>query len=310
MSVTAVNPYENTEGGVDSEGVRTYSNDYHVYTDDKDDGSVTARMGQAIALGLPAYGDYWTWYNDYDLDAICKTRRATLLDVESTRKIWMVTCGFTTKLQKRDPANEQGDPVNEPWKISGSFANGTRTVDRDKDGKVLTNSAEEPLLEEIPTGHDTLILEGNTATIDLAVRAAAKLKTNSDPMWGLDARQWLLMQWTYEVLYKANTPYIRNRLEFHAANDDGDNDKWDLVFVDHGTRTIVDATETDPKLRYKPASAQDIQLLGGVYLDGSGGALDLVANPDGHKITKEVIREYNFLANLGFLPNPLPGPFV
>lgn len=310
MSVTAVHPFQNSDGGVDAEGVRTYTNEYYVYTNDKNDGSVAARGNQAIALGLPAYGDYWVWYNDDDFQAICKTRRATLVDVEKTRKQWMVTCGFTTKLQRRDPSTEQGDPDAEPWKISGSYAVGTKTVDRDMDGKAITNSAEEPVFTEIPSGYDTIILEGNTSSIDLGVRAAAKLKTNETPMWGLEERQLLLMQWSYNIGYRANTPYVSHRLEFHVAEDEFENDKWDFLFIDKGTRTIIDATETDPKLRYKPVSAQDIQLLGGVYLDGSGGVYDISAFPLGYPIVKHVIREYDFLTNLPFLQDPLPGPFA
>jgi len=305
MSVTDVRPYANSQGGVDAEGNRTYTNLYDVYTDDKDDGSITARF----ATGIPAHGDRWEWYNDFDDYALCVTRNAELSDIEATRKKWRVTCTFTTALQKRNPAAEQQEPTAEPWKISGSYAVGTRVVNRNKDGEVNCNSVQEPVFDEIPSGNDTLILEGNTATIDLAARKAALLHTNKNPLWGLGEREWLLMQWSYDIGYRGPTPYVHNRLEFHAAKDDGTNSKWNHVYVDHGTRIIVDFFESDPNLRYKPATARDVQLLGGVYLDGNGSPIDLTANPNGYEWTDENIPEFDF-ATLGFLPDPLPGPFV
>ena len=312
MSVTSVRAFANTHGGVDEEGVRTYTNLYHVYTDDKNDGSVTARMGQAIALGLPAYGDYFVWANDVDVDAICKTRQADLTSVDDDKpyyRKWTVTIGYTTKLQKRDPSQEQGQPHLEPWKVSGSYAVGTRTVDRDKEGKINKNSVEEPVYDEIPSGNDTLILEGNTQYIDLAARKAAVLHTNSSPLWGLGEREWLLVQWAYDVAYKNLTPYVRHRMEFHAATDDGINKKWDHVYKDFGTRLLVDATQTDINKKYKPVSSRDVQLLGGVYLNGFGQPNNFAAAPKGFQIRDENIPEFDF-ASLGFLPDPLPGPFI
>lgn len=302
MSVIDVRPFANSQGGVDAEGNRTYTNLYDVYTDDKNDGSITARF----AAGIPAHGDRWVWYNDFDDYALCVTRNAELIDVDATRKKWRVTCTFSTALQKRDPASPQTTPENEPWKISGSFAIGTKAVSRDREGKAVTNSAEEEIISEIPDAYDTLILEGNTATIDLAARASVKLKCNKDPMWGLDARHWLLMQWSYDIGYRGPSPYVHNRLEWHASGPDG----WNLVAIDKGTRTIIDVAQTDPKLRYKPASAQDVQLLGGIYLDGSGQPYDIKANPLGFELKFELIDEIDFLAAMPFLPDPLPGPFV
>jgi len=301
MSVTSVKPFENTHGGVDAEGVRTYTNVYHVYTDDKDDGSNTARF----AAGVPAYGDTWIWFNDFDQYAVCKTRTAQLADVEGTRRKWIVTCGFTTALQRRDPTADQAAPDAEPWKISGSYNIGTQATSRDREKKAITNSAEEELVAEIPSGFDTLILEGITSTIDLAVRANAMLKCNSTPMWGLGTRRFMMMQWAYDIGYRAVTPYVRHRIEWHIKYD-----KWDLEVIDKGTRTIKDAGATDPELRYQQATAEDLQIVGGIYLDGSGKALDIKANPLGFPLRFEVIDEYDFLGNMGFLPNPLPGPFV
>jgi len=115
-----------------------------------------------------------------------------------------------------------------------------------------------------------------------------------------------LMQWTFDVGWKNNVPYAKNRLEFWIA-DPGY--LWNLNYIDHGTRTIVDPAVLDPRKRYRNATAEDMQLRNGIFLDGAGGRLDLVANPNGFLKIFENIEEYDFLANLTFLPNPLPGPF-
>lgn len=309
MTVVAVRPIKNTRGGVDAEGNQTYENVYEVDTDDKNDGSDTARLSPAaFALGLPAYNDEWRWFNDYNPYAICKTREAVLRDENETRKLWVVTCGYTSKDQKRDSSGGggTGEPVYEPWKISGSYANGTKATNRDKDDKLVTNSADEPKLTEVPHGYDTLILEGNSDVIDLAQRALAQNRCNSTSIWGLPQRSVLLSQWAYDIAYKATTPYVHHRFEFWIKPD---GELWNLELADTGTRYIVDAAETDPNTRYKSFTARDEKLQEECWLDGAGSPLDMVASPNGFFITRKLIKEFNF-TNITYLPDPLPGPFI
>ena len=315
MTITAVNFWANTQGGVDAEGTHSYTNVYEVLTDDKDDCADTVRGPEAVAMGLPDYNEPWAAGDDSNPHALAKTRHAELRDVSETRRLWRVTIGYTTKGQTRNPSsggggsgNREGvqDPINEQWKVRGSYASTQKTTSLDEDGARIANSAEEEKLVSIPSGHDTLVISGNTSTIDLLVRAAAVLKCNSTDMWGLAARQVFLAQWAWEILHRGNTEYVAHRLEFWIADP---LELWDFEYLDYGTRTIIDASSRDPEFRYKRASAQDMAL-GGIHLDGAGGKLDMVANPDGFTITVQVIKAYDFLTNMTFLPDPIPGPFV
>ena len=323
MSVTSVKPFANTQGGVDQEGTQTYTNVYHVYTNDKDDAADTVRDSAAVALGLPDYNDSWAWGNDANPYALAKSRQANLVSSnESTpyyRK-WEVTVGYTTAGQLRDSSGgggsgsgaEEGvqDPVDEQWQISGSYVQTTERTSVDKDGKRMTNSSEEEKHTDRPSGYDTLMMSGNTNTINLAVRSNAVMKCNEAGMWGLAARQVYLNQWVYKIHYRGTTAYVSHQLEWWIARPYDPVTKtglWNFTYVDEGTREKI-SDDPDPKLRYKPILVRDMPTT--LPLDGLGAILDLAANPEGIRITKKVIYEYDFLTNMTFLPDPIPGPFV
>jgi len=328
MSVTEVRPFANTHGGVDAEGTHTYTNVYIVLTDDKDDGADTARGAGAVALGLPDYNDSWAWGNDSNSNALAKTRSADIASLDETSpyyRKWKVTIGYTTAGQSRDPAggggsgsgSEEGiqDPLLEPWKLSGSYIQTTRRTSVDKNGANVTNSADEPILFDVPSGYDSLIMNGNTATISLTTRAANVTKSNSTAMWGLAVRQVYLNQWSWDIAYRGTTPYFVNRLEWWIARpisgtptNDG---LWNEWVVDWGTQT-KDAVIFPAAQTYTPITDKDLKL-GGAHLDLLGQRLDmsLPANAGGRILpTITMIKEADFLGTMNFLTNPLQGPFV
>lgn len=318
MSVTSVKPFANLDGGVNEEGVQTYTNVYHVWTNDKNDGSDTARGSAAVSAGLPDYNASWAWGNDSNAFALAKSRRARLVETDPGQpyyKKWEVTIGYTTAGQRRDSSGGGGtgtgaqegvqNPWAEQWQISGSFVQTTEATSRDKDGKLLKNSAEERLITERPSGYDTLIVSGNTQTISLPTRAAATFKVNKNPIWGLQARQVYLAQWNYDILYRGTTGYVGHRLEFWIERA---GKFWNFDRIDMGTRELVDNTSNDPSVRYRPIMVRDLPAE--VPLDGAGLVLDLILNPNGVTMTDKVIDEYDFLTNLTFLTATLPGPFA
>ena len=329
MSVSSVKPFANTQGGVDAEGTTTYTNVYHVYTDDKDDAANTARGSAAVALGLPDYNDSWAWGNDSNAYALAKTRNAVLSEISDNTpyyRKWTVTIGYTTAGQSRDPAggggsgsgSEEGvqDPLQEPWKLSGSYIQTTRRTSVDKNGANVTNSADEPILFDVPSGYDSLIMTGNTATLSLTTRARSVTKCNSTAMWGLAIRQVYLNQWSWDIAYRGTTPYIVNRLEWWIARpisgfpttNDG---LWNEWVIDWGTQT-KDAVIFPAPQTYTPITGKDVKL-GGAHLDLLGQRLDmsLPANAGGRLLpTITMIKEADFLGTISFLTNPLIGPFV
>lgn len=318
MSVSSVKPFANTQGGVDAEGTHTYTNVYHVYTNDKDDGSDTARGSAAVALGLPDYNDSWAWGNDSNAYALAKTRQAELAEVSTSTpyyKKWNVTIGYTTAGQSRDSSGGGGsgsgsqegvqDPVDEQWKISGSYTQTTESTSINWIGERIQNSAEETIIADRPSGYDTLVLSGNTSTISLPTRSDAVMKCNSTAMWGLLARQVYLSQWTYDILYRGTTAYVAHRLEFWIA----DSEKlWDFNYMDVGTRELIDATTADHEKRYKQILVNDLPT--SLALDLNGRILDMIAFPEGKQLRVRIIDQYDFITNLAFLTDPLPGPFV
>lgn len=322
MSVTAVRPFANLSGGVNSEGNHEYVNVYHVYTDDIDDAADTARGSSAVSAGLPDYKASWSWGNDSNAFALAQSRMAELVETDEAQpyyKKWRVTINYTTAGDPRDSSGGGGsgsgsregiqDPTDEQWRISGSYVQTTERTSVDRHGERITNSAEEEVLADVPSGYDTLILSGNTSTIDLVVRAAAIGKCSEKPMWGLEKRQVFLSQWAYEVKYKASTAYVAHRLEWWIAppkDPDTEEGLWNFVYLDQGTREKVSDLE-DPKLRYKPILVRDVPA--SLPLDLNGRILNLDTFPEGKLIAKEVIDEYDFLAKMTFLPNPIPGPF-
>ena len=325
MSVTAVRAFANTQGGCDAEGTHTYTNVYHVYTNDKDDGSDTARGSAAVSAGLPDYNATWAWGNDSNAYALAKTRQAELAEVSTSTpyyKKWNVTIGYTTAGQSRDSSGGGGsgsgssegvqDSVDEQWKISGSYVQTTESTSLDKDGKRIQNTAEQAYPVDVPSGYDSIVTSGNTNTISLLTRSSAVAKCNSTAMWGLAIRQVYLAQWSYDILYRGTTAYVAHRLEWWIAKPYDIATKrglWNFTFNNVGTRFLVDPASTDPDTRYQVVTARDSPI-GVVMLDLTGRKLDPVAFPNGINLAKEVIEEYDFIANLTFLTDPLPGPFA
>ncbi len=300
---------EDTWCTVDADYHFTYTTVYKCQMTSAQDGPNTV-ASHAI---IPRYGDSYEVGNDSNSDAFAVGAEVKRIPNDGTRLHWTVTVTHSTKQQNtRNTTTQFTNPLAEPVKISGSFQRGTRIVDRERDGKILMNSSEEPFKLEVPYGHDTLVLEINTATIALLQRAKAMFKTNKLTIWGLPAYALLLTQWNYDILWYGRNPYAKNRLEFEISYDvDKDNNfiGWDRSILDEGFRILFDRSKKDPNDRYVVPMPNDAPLAHPILLDGNGSWLDIAANPDGKWLTKKPIRDYDFHL-LTFLPDPLPGPFA
>ncbi len=300
MSIVSVDPIS-SELSIDANWHRTYTSVYQVITDDVNDGPITV----VNASGIPNYGASYQWGNDSDSWAFCQAAHPRLVNVKDTSRQWYVTITHSTIARTQQDFNRES-PLD--WRpiISGSFAKFTKAATQDKDGNPITNSVEEPFVPalEMDDSRDSLVIQVNTPSINLALRAQARNKVNSSTIWGLPSRAVKLNQWAWGVRYYGLTPYIENQFEFEINYE-----LWNHKQLDAGFRKLVDAGAADLAEKYRTIMDDiDTPRHQPTPLDGNGDILDLTATPAGVYLDFEIYDEFNFLALP--VPNPLPGPFV
>lgn len=296
MSVSSVTQVS-VVASEDIDGNSTYVVTYRVIVTAATDGPRTC-----FASGLlPGYGSTYSFGSDSNLWAFYRYYSNFRWEDDKHRLAWLVDITFDTKPTTTKPQSPWQNPLDEPWKVSGSFTDLQLEVDRDRNGNKICNSSDEPKTRVIPYGHDTVHLEGYSATISLSQRAQAVKHVNSAAIWGLAARKVLLRTWSYQIVYNNSDPFVKHVMDFEI-NYDG----WNENFIDAGTRTklVVGGTPY-----YTPITNKDIKERGEVYLDGSGQILNTTTTPAGYTLSFEAIDEFDFLTIPSF-PNPLPGPFV
>jgi len=162
---------------------------------------------------------------------------------------------------------------------------------------------------EINDSRDSLIIEVNTATINLRQRAEARDKVNSSTIWGLGKREVLLKQWSWKKMtYGVCNEFINHRYEFEINAD-----KWNVKQLNAGFREKNDEAigEDDKYLTImdghdQPRHQPTLLDLDGHRIDlAAGDAAVYVKDPDGF----EIYKEYD-MTSLPGIPNPLPGPFA
>lgn len=294
-----------TREGIDAEGHQQYTTVYKVESDTRTESPIAVRQ----APGMLGWGSYYELHGESNPDAWCSGISTDRDQADATGKFWLVTVTHSTKPSSRQKnaagtGGLQTSPLSEPWKIGGSYATGTRVVQRNKDGDQLINSAFEPISYEIPDGYDTLTLSGPSATISLLSRAQAVNRVNSAAIWGLSTRMLFLSQWQYEILHHGSLAYVQNSLLFWIKYT-----LWNEKSYEMGTREYISTNASGKK--FMPIIAPNDSGYGGkYYLDASGRKLsdaDVVAQNFVER-EDEVIPEFDF-TSLGF-PDPLPGPFV
>jgi hypothetical protein len=269
------------------------------------DGPQTVLNGVRSSL---QYGSTFAYGNDSDPYATLRSiRNARRTD---KRKIWQVDLQYSTKGSQRDPADQPGDPLSWAWKVRGSFGSGQKWLTKDRTGRALVNSANEPFEDVPPIDNPLLILalEKNTATIDLDQWAEARGKVNDATLWGLSGRRVRLMQWAWDVAWTGNgQAYIVNKFEVSI-----DFDGYYYEPLDMGFREI-DGIDLDGNATYSPMLLKGELPSKPLFLNGQGGRLAEGANPiyfDGVGDNPEPFEledQYDFST---IFPATLPGPIT
>lgn len=305
---------------VDEEFNRSYTSTYEVITNDKTDGPALV----LTANGLPAFGSPYAWYNTTDDYAFCVGGSATIREIKASALVWTITIKHETPKSSKsggkntrqpstgnpNPVQERQDPRNEPWEISGSFAQFQRPATKDMMGAPLQNTVEEPFIPaiEIDDSRKTLVLRKNTATISLSNWVDFSDKVNAGPMWGLGPRQVKLTQWNWSVrFFGPGVGYVENNFEFHISYDRDDQGNvvgWTHVVLNEGFRKLVDDTATDPEKRYARIALKDQPTTKPTLLDNIG--VPIVKGAEQPYYLKFHIYEERNFALIG-IPDPLPG---
>lgn len=291
---------------IDDEGHRDYDVRWKVYSNR----SCESPDNVMLAANLPIPGtplssvviDGWP-YAYFLAKGSCR-----FLNRDASRYVWDVSTPFTTKGCRRCMTSPVGNPLLEPWKVSGGGNKYTKEAKADKDGKAIVNSAKQRFRGnalQIDESHATFKIEGNVAWINLTVLNQVRNAVNDRVFWSKAARTIKCTDFTWEQRW-----YSACQWYFHVAFAfEIDEDTWDLKPFDEGD-LIIDPNDATKWIR--PRGSRE-EVLTRIPLDGEGNALSASAEPvrcDGggsparpgpYRVRKEV----NF-ATIGF-PASFPG---
>lgn len=215
---------------------RTYESVYRVQTDDKLDGPITAANAVMAYIGGP--GAPYQWGNDTDGLAFAYPHPAATQeqpDNQGARKFWRVTVIYSTRSFPTCREESYDSPLDMPARWSGSFVERLKIAKEDINGAPVANSADEPFFPapEIDDPTDTLRVTFNTASIDLALRASFRGRTNETEWRGLAARTVRMRQWAWEPqVWGACFHYVAHTIELEINTD-----KFNERRLDEGFRT-------------------------------------------------------------------------
>ena len=224
----------------DEEGQREYKISFLVETLVADGPLIAAQ-----ATGLPAIGATWSYGNDTDSWAFC-TPYTSITPVNSKKgeqvKYWRVEKKFSTVPLKRCQTTSIDNPLAEPQKISGSFADGARTTTKDKDGNPIQTTSFEPVEVETPDILPTVRIEQNITTLQLDVFTPMISTLNNATLWGLSARKIRLAGASWERKYYGScTAYYTRVFDFEVNFNTFDRDD----IPDRGKKVLRGAWDED-----------------------------------------------------------------
>lgn len=304
MTVGAGRPLESIMS-FDADGHTTYTSTYAVTVTDAFD----TTNDVSVASGIPNYGDPYLWGAGGNPDAFCCGGSVGNTHKEGSNLQRVVTKIFSTKpgTRARTTNNLVGNPLNEPWKKSGSFVVGTRVTSIDKDAAPILTTGKEAKYFDVPDGYDTLHLEGPSQTMSYTQRAQAIARCNETTIWGLTTRKVYMAQWQWEEIFHGSSSYFYHRLEFWIKFAG-----WNEVWHNEGTQEYVSTNPIGqrivPILAPNDSGGRQTR-----FLDANGRVIPEASIPASVvTVTTKVIPEFDFTVLSGSigLPNPLPGNFV
>lgn len=255
--------------------------------------------GPSIAFttpGLPQTGSPYSVGNDIDVWAFCTPETTVSYygqEDDAPEYWWTVEHTFTTKWGYRCRTTTIEDPLLEPDRVSGSFSRFQKEVEKDRNGNLIESSSHETLRGIMKEANrPTITIEQTVPNLELSLFASMVNTVNDAPLWGLAARQIMLVNVSWERrLYGVCNFYFIRRLEFEIDYDGWDPDeiadkgyrclKGEWTPVGNPTTWTEDAGLNQDNLAHYMI-ARDIHgeiEPDGVLLDGTGSRLTNPNNP-------------------------------
>lgn len=201
-------------------------------------------------------------------------------------KIWIVDVEYDTDTKSEDEQEQEepDNPLNEQPDVEWDSDQFSKPLNKDLDGKAVTNSADEPFdpLPEVDDARNVLRVTRNEAANPVFLAQSYANAVNSDTFLGagagyVKAKPVRAVRQTKRLKDGFLQVYWRCSYEFHFKDPTGD-ETWDLELLDQGYRTLGDSG--DGVERYSQVlDSADLPLAKPVLLDGSGGELASGAEP-------------------------------
>lgn len=247
MSAEAVTaPYDWSKESTE-EGDEIYTVKWKVNTTSATDGPDVAWT----AAGLPIPGSSLAIGSTINPWAFFQGKgSAKLVNVQANRKLWDMTTVFSTKPIRRCSSGRIDDPLLEPHRVKGSFAQSMEEALEDKDGNPIDNTVYQRFKGpqvQIPRSRPVVELEMNVAWINLAWMAEYADSVNSNVQWGQPIRTIKCTVGPWErVLYGTCYYYFVVRFTFELRHE-----TWDLSLPNLATRYRLTGTNPWKYAAYK-----------------------------------------------------------
>ncbi|HEV7281058.1 MAG TPA: hypothetical protein VGN57_12710 [Pirellulaceae bacterium] len=180
MSVYKADALSSSGGGTRNK--REYTTVWRVYTNDINDQAQTV----CDSVYLPAYGAPYSFGYDFYSYSTLTDKSADLEDEESSFKVWLVTCKYSTEEKEKCSEDTIENPLQEPPKVSYGKQNITEAVQKDKNDKPILNKAGEPFEQAVERTLSlrTISITRNESSFDEENAADFENTVNSSSIWG------------------------------------------------------------------------------------------------------------------------------
>lgn len=192
------------------------------------------------AAGLPTVGSSWNLDGDVDPWAFClpDTNVNEVVSNEPNTN-FDLEFHFSTRPPEGNKCNEDPvtDPLLEPQKVSGDSVSTTEEATKNRFGLSILTSSHEQIRgpqNEWDKSRDTISIEQNVASLDLATFTAMRDTLNDSTLWGMLPRTVKLSKASWERKYYGTcNVYYTRKFQF-----DINPETWDRTVLDEGTKVL------------------------------------------------------------------------
>lgn len=250
--------------------IREYTVKYRVISDSVNDGPQTILEDPST----PIIGQVYSYGNEFDLYALVGDRTVAFeRDDPDTGRIWILTITYTTDRDKQDSNDENYDnPLAQPTKWTGGWANYQRATMNDIHGTAYANSNGEPFdpPKMVDDPRNVLRAVKNYATPNIQQWSDYRAKLNSDNVWGLAPRQAKVQNITWKQVRYGGGDYYEVTFDFEINLEAPIDGGWDERVPDRG----FEYDDAGSQKRFKSPLDTGTPSPEPAFLDGTGGLIN------------------------------------